>query len=43
MILWFLPRHNRCTEIYLHTLSQVGRYSLMDIDVAIALVILAYD
>lgn len=42
-VIWFLPRHNRCIEIYLNVLNQIGRYSLMDVDVAVALVIIAYD
>ena len=42
-IIWFLPRHNKCIEVYLNVLNQIGRYSLMDIDVAVALVILSYD
>lgn len=43
MIIYFLPGHNKCIEIYLHILNQIGRYSLVDLDVALALVILSYD
>ena len=42
-IMWFLPRHNKYHETYLNALNLIGRYSLMDIDIAVALVVLAYD
>ena len=43
MYIYLLPGHTRCVEVYMTILNQIGRYSLMDIDVAVALVILSYD
>lgn len=43
MFLYCLPKHWSFMEGYLNFLNQVGRYSLMDIDIAVALVVVAYN